>query len=141
MNFKIHNLQLKTWNNSCEFVFEVQLQWYTTSPIHLKNDTKQNKDKNNYNRNEHKQNTTKQENYLLMGASIRLLQVEKKICHRGPSKMPQYSSLTFAIAFKNLTNNHNKWLLQPNMTICPNSKYKNIGQFKLKWHMNEGLVV
>jgi hypothetical protein len=41
-----------------------QLQWYITNPIHLKNDTNQNKDKNNYNNNEHKQNTTEGENYL-----------------------------------------------------------------------------
>jgi len=54
MNFKIHNFKLKTWNNSCEFVFQMQLQWYTISPIHLKNDTKLKKDKNNYNNNEHK---------------------------------------------------------------------------------------
>ncbi len=63
MNFRIHNLKLKTLNNSCEFVFEVQLQGFTTSPIHFKNDTKQNKDKNNYNNNEHKQNTTNGKNY------------------------------------------------------------------------------
>jgi len=63
-----------------------------------------NKNKNNYNNNEHKQNTTNGENYLFMGASIRLLQVETKICHHGPSTMPQYSSLTFAIAFKDHTN-------------------------------------
>jgi hypothetical protein len=48
-----------------------------------------------------------------MGATIQLLQVETKICHCGPSKMPQYSSLTFAITFKDLTNNHYKSLLQP----------------------------
>jgi hypothetical protein len=111
MNFKIHKLKLKTWNNSCEFVYEVQLQWYTTLHILLKNDTKQNKDKNNYNNNEHKQNTTKRENYLLMGMSIWLLQVEKKIYHCGPSTMPEYSSLTFAIALKDRKNNHYKWLL------------------------------
>jgi hypothetical protein len=39
-----------------------------------------------------------------MTASIRLLQIETKICHHEPSKMPQYSSLTFEIAFKNRTN-------------------------------------
>jgi len=100
----------------------VQLQWYTTSPIHLKNNTKQNKDKNNYNNNENKQSTIDGENYLPMSPSIRLLQVEKKICHHGPSTVPQYSSLTFAITFKDLTNNHYKWLLQLNMTIRPNSK-------------------
>jgi hypothetical protein len=111
MNFRIHNLKLKTWNNSCEFFFQMQLQWDTTSPIHLKNDTKQNKDKKNYNKNEYKQNTTNGENYLLMGTPIRLLQVETKICHHGPSTMPQYSSWTFAITFKDLTNNHYKWLL------------------------------
>ncbi len=57
------------------------------------------------------QNTIEREIYLLMGASIQLLQVETKICHHGPSKMPQHSSLTFAIAFKDLTDNHYKWLL------------------------------
>jgi len=62
------------------------------NPIHLKNDTKQNKDKNNYNNNEHNHNTTKGENYLLMGVSIQLLQLENKICHHGPSTTPQYSS-------------------------------------------------
>jgi hypothetical protein len=84
MNFKIHNLKLKTYNNSCAFVFEVQ--WYTTSPIHLKNDTKQNK--NNYNNNEHKQNVTNAENYILIDAWIQLLQVERNISHLGPSTMP-----------------------------------------------------
>jgi len=121
MNFKIHNLKLKTWNNSFEFVFEVHVQWYTTIPIHLKNGPEQNKHKNNYNNNEHKQNKIKRENYLLMGGSIWVLQVERKICHPEPSTTSQHSSLTFAIAFKDLTNNHYKWLL-PNMTICTNSK-------------------
>jgi len=88
----------------------------------LKNDTKQNKHKSNYNNNEHKQNTTKGKNYFLMAASIQLLQVETKICHCGPPKMPQYSSLTFAIAFKDLTNNHYKWLVQLNKTIRRNNK-------------------
>ncbi len=69
------------------------------------------KTKKNYNNNEYKQNTTNRHNYLLMGAPIRLLQVETKICNHGPSIMPQYSSLTFAITFKDLTNNHYKWLL------------------------------
>jgi hypothetical protein len=54
MNFTIHNLKLKTWNNSCEFIFDVQVQWYTTNPIHLREDNKESKDKNNYNNNEHK---------------------------------------------------------------------------------------
>jgi hypothetical protein len=58
MNFRIRNLKLKPWNNSCEFVPKVQPQWYATSLIHLKNDAKQNKDKNNYNSNEHKWDTT-----------------------------------------------------------------------------------
>jgi hypothetical protein len=57
MNFRIHNLKLKPWNNSCEFVPKVQPQWYATSLIHLKNDAKQNKDKNNCNSNEHKWDT------------------------------------------------------------------------------------
>jgi hypothetical protein len=87
----------------------------------LKNDFEQNKDKNNYNNNEHKQNTIERENYLPMGGSNRFLQVEKKICHPELSTMPQHSSLTFAIPFKDLTNNHYKWLL-PNITICTNSK-------------------
>jgi hypothetical protein len=64
MDFKIHNLKLKARNNSCEFVFAVQFQWYTTSPIHLKNDLDQNKDKINYNNNQHKQNTRERENYF-----------------------------------------------------------------------------
>jgi len=134
MNFRIHNFKLKTWNNSCDFVFEMQLQWDTTSPIHLKNDTKQNKDKKNYNKNEYKQNTTNGENYLFMGTPIRLLQVETKIYHHGPSTMPQYSSWTFAITFKDLTNNHYKWLLQPNMTIVTIASRKNIVQCKVKNH-------
>jgi len=50
-----------------------------------------------------------------MGVSIQLLQVERKICHPRPSTMPQYSSLTFAITFKDLKNNHCKWLLHSNM--------------------------
>jgi hypothetical protein len=62
------------------------------------------------------------ENHLLMGASIRLLQVEFFFCHPRPSTTSQDSSLTFAIAFKDLINNHYNWLLQPNMTIRPNSK-------------------
>ncbi len=68
--------------------------------------------------------TTQQkgENYLLMSASIRLLQLESKIHHLGPSTTPYYSSLTFPITFKDLTNNHYKWLLQANMTIHPYSK-------------------
>jgi hypothetical protein len=40
--------------------------------------------------------------------------------------MFQHSSITFVITFKDVTNNHYKWLSQPNMTICPNNKYKNI---------------
>jgi hypothetical protein len=48
MNFRIHNFKLKTQNKSCEFVFELQHQWYTTSPIHLKNDIKRDKDKKQF---------------------------------------------------------------------------------------------
>jgi hypothetical protein len=47
MNFKIHNLKLEPWNNSCKFIF-LQHHFnvmYTSSPIHLKDDAKQNKDK------------------------------------------------------------------------------------------------
>ncbi len=58
MNFKIHNLKLESSNNSCKSVSTTQLQHYTSSPIHLKNNAKQNKDKNN-NNNEHKRGTTK----------------------------------------------------------------------------------
>jgi hypothetical protein len=85
MEFWIHNLKLKTWNNSCEFVFDVELKWYTITLIHLKHNTKQNKDKNNYNNNEHKQNTVEGKNSLLRGVSIWFLQVEAKIYHPGPS--------------------------------------------------------
>jgi hypothetical protein len=46
--------------------------------------------------------------------------------------MPQYSSLTFAIAFKDLTNNHYKWLLQPNMTICTIESRKALLNAKLR---------
>jgi len=108
MNLRIHNFKLKTLNNSFESVFEVQLQWYTISPIHLKHDTKQNKDKNNNNNNEHKQNRIEGENYLFMGASIWLLQGQRIICLPGPPTSSQRSSLTFAIAVKDLTNNHYK---------------------------------
>jgi hypothetical protein len=50
MDFKIHKLKMKIWNNSYELL---QLQWYIAPHILFKNDTKQNKDKNNYNNNEH----------------------------------------------------------------------------------------
>jgi len=47
------------------FIFVEQLQCYTFSPIHLKDDTKQNKDKNN--NNEHKWDTTKGGEVLTYG--------------------------------------------------------------------------
>jgi hypothetical protein len=53
MNFRIHNSKLEPWNNSCKFVSATQLQCYATSPIHLKDNTKQNK-----NNEEHKWNIT-----------------------------------------------------------------------------------
>jgi len=89
MNFKIHNLKFQPWNNSCEFVLKVQLQQYATSLIHLRNNTKQDKDKNNYNSNEHKQDTAKGENYLLMDVLVSLLRFERKICHYEPPTMSQ----------------------------------------------------
>jgi len=50
------------------------------------------------------------EKYLLMGALIRLLQVERKICHHRPPITFQYSSSMFATTFKDLPNNHyNYW--------------------------------
>ncbi len=45
-----------------------------------------------------------------MGALIRLLQVERKICHHRPPTTFQYSFSMFATTFKDLTNNHyNYW--------------------------------
>jgi hypothetical protein len=49
MNFGIHNSKSKPWNNSCEFIFATQFQHYTSSPIHMKDYAKQNKDNNNNN--------------------------------------------------------------------------------------------
>jgi hypothetical protein len=46
MNFRIHNSKLEHWNNSYKFVFATQLQCYASSPIHLKDNTKQNKNNN-----------------------------------------------------------------------------------------------
>jgi hypothetical protein len=60
MNFKIHNLKSELWDSSCKFIFIAQLQYYTSSPICQKDDTKQNKNRNN-NNNEHKRNTIKGE--------------------------------------------------------------------------------
>jgi hypothetical protein len=45
MNFIIHNLKSKAWNNSYESISTTQFQHYAFSPIHLKVDAKQNKDK------------------------------------------------------------------------------------------------
>jgi hypothetical protein len=53
MDFKFFNSKLKPLNNSCESIFVVQFHYYASSPIHLKDNTQQNKDKNNIN-NEHK---------------------------------------------------------------------------------------
>jgi hypothetical protein len=52
MTFRIHNSKLEPWNNSCKFVSITQLQCYASSPIHLKDNTKQNN-------NEHKWNIRK----------------------------------------------------------------------------------
>ncbi len=65
INFKIHNSKSNPSNNSCEFVFATQLQHYTSSPIHLKDDAKQNKDKSN--NNKHKWDTTKGREVLTYG--------------------------------------------------------------------------
>ncbi len=83
MSFRIHNLKLKPWNNSCEFVFTTQLQHYTSSPIHLKDDAKQNKDKNNNNKD--KRDTTKGKEVLIYGCFTWLLRVEKKIAIIDPN--------------------------------------------------------
>jgi hypothetical protein len=65
MKFIIHNSKSKPWNNSCEFVSITQFQHYRSSPIHLKDDAKQNKDK--INNNKHKQDTTKGKEVLTYG--------------------------------------------------------------------------
>jgi hypothetical protein len=45
-----------------------------------------------------------------MGASVQLLQIEKKIFHHKPPPTPQYSSSMFKITFKDFPNNHyNYW--------------------------------
>jgi hypothetical protein len=82
-----------------------------------------------YNNNEHKQNTIKKENYLLMGASLWLLQLENKIWHLGPSTTLQHSSLTFPITFKDLTNNHYKWYCNQTWQFVPIASRKT-----LLWH-------
>jgi hypothetical protein len=55
IKFIIHNSKSKPWNNSCKYAYTTQLQRYTSTPIHPKDDTKQNKNKNN----EHNWNTIK----------------------------------------------------------------------------------
>jgi hypothetical protein len=81
---------------------------YTSSPIHLKHDAKENKDKKN--NNEHKQNTTEGEKYLFMGALVQLLRVERKICHCGPPTMARHSFSMFTISLRDLKKNHyNCW--------------------------------
>jgi len=95
----------KPWNNSCKYVSVTQLQHNTSSPIHLKDDVKQNN-----NNNEHKWNTIEGGGggggYLRMGASVWLLQIERKISHHKPPPMDQYSSSMFTITIKDFLNNH-----------------------------------
>lgn len=49
-----------------------------------------------------------QQRYLPMGASIQLLQIERKIYHHKPPPMPQYLSSMFTIIVKGFPNNHYK---------------------------------
>jgi len=100
----------------------------------LKNDTQQNKDKKNYNKNEYKQNTTNRKNYLLMGAPIWLLQVEMKICNHRPTIMPQYSSLRFAITFKDLKIIITNGYYNQTWQFITIANRKNIVQCKVKNH-------
>ncbi len=73
MNFGIHNLKSKAWNNSCKSISTTQFQHYAFSPIHLKNNAKQNKDKNNNNKHkqtQEKHNRVERSIYLWVRRSI-----------------------------------------------------------------------
>jgi hypothetical protein len=88
----------------------------------------------------------KGEKYLLMGALVQLLKIERKICHCGPPTTTRHSFSTFTIWLKDFTNNHyNCW--EQLLSIAP--KHDNLSQQVEKhcWmqsgeqHMREGLVV
>jgi len=117
---------------------------YTSSPIHLKDDAKQNKDKKTTTNTSKTQ--LKGEKYLFMGALVWFLRVERKIYHCGPLTMVQHSFSMFTITFKDFTNNHyNCW--DQLLSIAP--KHDNVSQQGEKhcWmqskeqNMREGLVV